>query len=231
LDAAGDVNGDGREDLIVLERTGSAGVNAGRAYVVFGSDDWGSVDLDTFLAEEAHGFVIEGPAGFALLTGPVGIGDFDGDGFDDIYVVSPHGGDYRPAGYVVYGGPSTQTRYLADLGEHGFEVVNDKVLGASTMAGTPLGDINCDGRADLAIQGGAQALHVVLGHSRGSALGLSGVRDGTDPGFVLMGGQRFGYYSALGDVDGDGLEELIVVEQPPSPPAPADSILRIYDLR
>ncbi|GBD42017.1 hypothetical protein HRbin39_01404 [bacterium HR39] len=106
--AAGDVNGDGFDDVLVGARyTDLAAGGEGVAYLVFGrDDDPGVIDLATLDVDHA-GCTLRGTgpdvyAGFAL-AGP---GDIDGDGFADVVVgaPAPPGGADPGTVYVVYGG-------------------------------------------------------------------------------------------------------------------------------
>ncbi|MDA0919196.1 MAG: integrin alpha, partial [Planctomycetota bacterium] len=89
---AGDVNGDGFEDVIVGAYYEN--INTGAAYVLFGKSNGFSSppDLDNFKATD--GFVIRGvnggipgPADY-VGTAVSGAGDVNGDGFDDILVAT-----------------------------------------------------------------------------------------------------------------------------------------------
>ena len=97
LAQAGDVNGDGFDDLLISSPyTVDAENNQGNVFVVFGGDAWNNTpfDLGKLRADQsdsssASGFLIEGlpnsQAGIALSGG----GDINGDGFADFIIGAP----------------------------------------------------------------------------------------------------------------------------------------------
>lgn len=100
VSAAGDVNGDGYDDLLVGARYSDAnGVFSGEAYLVFGpvSGIQSLTDADVTFSAVAEGDEI----GSSLA----GVGDVDGDGLDDIVIgsVADDGGDGAGVAYVFYG--------------------------------------------------------------------------------------------------------------------------------
>lgn len=119
LESAGDINGDGFDDLL-LGRGPFYGVDAGAVYVVFGSASLGAtLELSTLVpvspsttggtagATITDGFVLSGVdfddyAGQAVSVA----GDVNGDGFADLiigaYSAAPNGG-YSGEAYLVYG--------------------------------------------------------------------------------------------------------------------------------
>lgn len=117
---AGDVNGDGIDDMIIgapdadhLSRDLS-----GAAYVVFGSaTPTATIDLG---ALGARGFVIGGSAaGDRAGTSVAAAGDLNSDGFDDVVVGAPDADfnlrDQSGSVYAVFGGPSPSDLDLATL--------------------------------------------------------------------------------------------------------------------
>ena len=102
IGSAGDVDGDGYDDVFIgayLNEEG--GENAGAAYLLYGPVS-GDAGLDTadakFVGEEANDH-----AGIRLA----GVGDVNGDGFPDLMVgayYNDRGGDYSGAAYLIYGG-------------------------------------------------------------------------------------------------------------------------------
>ena len=116
LAGAGDVNGDGRADLIVGSGAASPGgrFRAGSAYVVFGRSALGTIGLDTFGGD---GFRIDGappaldveidrtgPVGEKAGSAAAGVGDVNGDGLADVVHVRNGSCTYWPnLGYGLFG--------------------------------------------------------------------------------------------------------------------------------
>jgi len=98
--AAGDVNGDGIDDLIV----GDSGGNDGQVSVIYGSAALGTgapTTIDLFHARPNVVITAPDPSFAEGLGRSVAIGDIDGDGVDDIVAAT----FLEPTGrvYVVYG--------------------------------------------------------------------------------------------------------------------------------
>ena len=227
---AGDVNGDGLADLIVGAGLSdpAVGNDAGRSYVVFGKADTTSVDLSA-VAAGVGGFVIKGQCASDLSGTKVSAaGDVNGDGFADVivgaYQSDPAAGVDAGRSYVVFGKANTTAIDLSDVaaGVGGF-VINGQSLGDNSgYAVSAAGDVNGDGLADLAVSAvsastSAGALagqsYVVFGKTSSTGIDLSAVAAGNG-GFVIKGqcaGDNSGVsLSAAGDVNGDGLADMIV---------------------
>src|SRR4051812_48195205 len=85
VSAAGDVNGDGKDDLIV----GAYGVNskAGAVYVIFGQTNGFPAFFNVTTLNGSNGFTIPGLASNDCLGASVGAaGDVNGDGKADLLV-------------------------------------------------------------------------------------------------------------------------------------------------
>ncbi|WP_342449561.1 VCBS domain-containing protein [Falsiroseomonas frigidaquae] len=236
--SAGDVNGDGIDDLIMgAIGADGGGENAGAAYVIFGTTEGfgtlvgGRRVIDLTDLTPAQGFIIEGnvPDG-AAGSGVSGIGDVNGDGLDDLLV----GVRGTNTGVVVFGsasgfGSTVDGRQVLDLGTlspaQGFIMGGEfGNIGSAVLGG---GDINGDGRPDLVLgaplsglaAGFAGAMYVVFGQegSPGSPSGGQQVLDlatlAPAQGFVVLGDELqdvTGSILALSDINGDGFDDLIV---------------------
>jgi len=249
VSAAGDVNGDGFDDVVVGAQYAPEedGVYEGRAYVVFGKSDYDGVDLSTVAAGGvgAGGFKIDGVshndyAGFSVGAA----GDVDGDNLADVIVGAP-GDSTVGAGsgraYVVFGQTATDPVSLADIAAEtgsGFAiqgVAADDVAGFSVGGGM---DVSGDGVPDLVVGSfGAAAngdasgrAYVVFGKSDQDLVDLADVLAGTG-GFAIDGVAEYdnaGYSVAIaGDIDGDGLFDILV-GAPRAGPADAGRAYVVY---
>lgn len=161
--AAGDVNGDGFDDLIVgASRAGDGpdgAHNAGAAFVFFGRSAGPNQIITTQGSlPVGQGFVIRGTNWSELGFGVAGGGDFNGDGYDDLIVSSENKstGDLADAHptYVIFG--SSGVSGTIDLSDplpsaQGFRITGfepEEGLGNSVSFA---GDINGDGFDDMII--------------------------------------------------------------------------------
>jgi hypothetical protein len=158
---AGDVNGDGLDDIVVADPDAdhNGRANSGSAHVVFGKVDTAAVNLDTFHAgtSGAAGYRIDGPAAGGLLSyGLDSVGDANGDGLSDLVLGAPQIG----AAYVVYGKADTAPQDLSDLdwrtdmrlaSPDGYRIDHPSSPTPNGYALSAAGDLNADGRPDIAV--------------------------------------------------------------------------------
>jgi hypothetical protein len=149
--AAGDVDGDGLDDVLVgAPGADHGGRSSGGAYVVFGKITTSAIDLGS-LGRRGRGYRIEGGralgrAGFSVA----GAGDVDADGRPDVIVGAPQVGR-GGAAYVVFGRGHSMPVELAALGRGGYRM---PAASAGDRAGTSVagaGDVNGDGIPDVLV--------------------------------------------------------------------------------
>ena len=129
---AGDVNGDGFDDVIVgAPGADSNGLSSGSSYVVFGKSTGFSAAMNLSSLDGNNGFRVDGAPSVTLGYSVSGAGDINGDGFSDLIIgaffADPNG---NGSSYVVFGKASgfSATLDVSSLnGSNGFRVDGSSV--------------------------------------------------------------------------------------------------------
>jgi hypothetical protein len=192
--SAGDVNGDGYDDVIVGDWEYDSG--RGRAYIYFGGPT-GHATPDVVLT----GYNISDNFGYSVASA----GDVNGDGYADVLVGAPNwSGAGVNAGrvYVYLGGPAMDN--VPDTwfdGETAFSYFGYSVA--------PIGDINHNGYADFIIGAygyDSERGRVYVCYGWGASVAVEE--------FKITGrlsGERFGFsVASAGDVNGDHYPDFLV---------------------
>jgi hypothetical protein len=228
--AAGDFNGDRRDDLAIgapNEEVRDVG-SAGAVHVLHGGRQGLTLKHYQFLTEETPGVAGGGSGPTDDFGRVLAAGDFNGDRRDDLAIAAPHKGVHGHfAGAVnVLSGGARQLRLRGDQyltedtpGLAGDGAEEDDCFGCSLAAG----DFNGDRRDELAVGAPRNtatvfadgAVHVVYGGSR--HLTLQGNQFLTQDTAGMKGDGAavddwFGFSLGAGDFDGDGRDDLAIGE-------------------
>ena len=200
VEGMGDLDGDGYDDWAASGAMSSSNSYAGDVWVFYGASSayWGyTSDADAILSGNSYDYLGSKLAGGA---------DVDGDGYDDLFASAD--------GRVEV--------YLGDSGRLTFGQASDISIEDSTSTYSyiddctiSVGDLTGDGTGDI----------VVANHYGSSNLGAvwtfygplsSGTTyDVTTADSTLLGSATYDYFgkdSAVGDMDGDGVDDLLVGE-------------------
>ncbi len=230
--AIGDLDANGIGDIVI----GAPGANA--VYILYNVNTVSGANIDLGTLTGNSGTIsgvsvvkLTGASG-SLFGSDVAVADFNGDGRSDIAVSSDGTGD----AHIIFGRGAANMALVAaaPLGTAGVQnsvvfVDGPAASGTNFHLTLSTGDVNADGRADLAIgassTGGAGAAYIVYGAATGAvpaSLGATPIADAApatvdsilDGLGIGLGGQRSGSFAVAIDppihigTDFTGLEDM-----------------------
>jgi hypothetical protein len=207
VDAAGDLNNDGIDDLIVSAPFAQS--PKGETYIYYGTAQDPSL---TFVSPSATIVGVGGFAGVSLSS----IGDFNGDGIPDFAIGEPFGGIAAVYVFLGRGGTlaisGTHSVLEADLIIHNDPANVGSNFGISIAGG---GDVDGDGRDDLVIgankAAGPGAAYLVYGQNLPTQQNIT-FPTGIGQEFRgITNNDRFASgLSPVGDLNNDGFDDLVI---------------------
>ena len=226
------MNGDGIDDMLV------GAPNKNTAYLIFGSKSLpATINLNNlgFLGIEFTGAASDDRLGVAVS----GAGDINNDGFEDLLLGANSANEFDGKAYVIYGMPASSApqpsvpsfpvdpalpRYLpiplapqSDPNAPSLVVKRTELRGQAGLSGefggwiSDAGDFNGDGFDDFVVGYGGSGsdysdgpISLYFGSKTVPTLGITITGSGT------TFGPNFKSVSGAGDINGDGLDDLII---------------------
>ena len=226
LSLAGDVNGDGIDDILV--GAPNASYSTGEGHVLFGSDTLfteGTTNYSSFQPGARSGILnLNGGSVGQLAAGSLWSGtDINGDGIDDLLLGSPYGSEL----YAVFG-----QKWLGDDGNlklpklaNDQGVVVDQPGSGEKVAN--LGDINSDGFSDSLMGLTDTAATIIFGGGTEAlldeSLGTQDLQVSALPGTSLE------IAAAAGDFNGDGAADTFLAQNQTNPQVLVNGSVRVSE--
>jgi len=217
VSGAGDVNGDGIDDMIVgARRDDDGGTDAGAAYIFYGGKLASSID-----ASAANVKLVGEDGSDDFGQSVSNAGDVNNDGTDDVIVGSrcnTEGGGCAGAAYIFYGGKNLASSI--DASAANVKLVGESAYNYLGYSVSNAGDVNNDGIDD------------VIAGARGTDAGGGGGSDYQGAAYIFYGGNLASSIDAsnanviltaesdydllgfsvsnAGDINNDGTDDVIV---------------------
>lgn len=211
-----DVNGDGYADRIVgAQRQDNGATDEGNVFIYFGKPTWtipSSVSsADTTIDNPQN--QVNGRFGSTVAA----VGDVDGDGFSDLAVGAPFQDDPEAdeGSAYLYLGRATWTTFV---GSADVTIDNPQDQPCGNLGGSICGgsDVNGDGYADLVVGARSQDTPEIdegaafLFFGRGTWPATIGTADLAFDNPMDQASSQFGMLGCDGDLNGDGLGDIVI---------------------
>jgi hypothetical protein len=220
VSSAGDVNGDGKTDLLI--GAPFANSNTGSTYLVFGNNALWSSPFNLSALNGINGVTFEGVtisenSGYSVSSA----GDTNSDGFDDMLIGAYGANGGIGATYLIFGhnGQWASPFSLDALNGVNGIIFNGSPESRSGYSVSSAGDINGDGFDDMLIGAyesnkGIGTTYLVFGHNGEWISPVSlGALNGTN-GVIFNGVNASDYtgssVSSAGDTNDDGFDDMLI---------------------
>ncbi|MEZ4691438.1 MAG: integrin alpha, partial [Ignavibacteria bacterium] len=190
VNTAGDVNGDGFDDVIIGSYLYSSGI--GRAYIYYGGLIMNTV-ADIIITGLGSGYNF----GYSVSTA----GDVNGDGYSDVIIGAPGYSTNTGRAYIYFGGLNMNTgTFLTLSGEAAGNFFGGSVSSA--------GDVNGDGYSDVIAGAYGYSSNTGRAYVYYGGASMNNVVDVTITGAAINYNLGFSVSNA-GDFNGDGYSDVI----------------------
>ncbi|WP_348799757.1 HYR domain-containing protein [Flavobacterium adhaerens] len=231
VSSAGDVNGDGIDDFMISDPTRHSpsttstfyNQELGHTYVIFGKSSGFTPEFNLSSLDGTNGFVLIGNANFENAGESIApLGDINGDGYDDIAIITRGSGSVNGKCYVIYGknGNFPAAIKVADInGTNGFVIHGDATAGKIGQKVAALGDVNGDGIPDIGLGSYYSSQYkkfVIFGRNTNFPASFSVSQLNGTNGFVIENSEtnlssHLGVAKA-GDINNDGFNDIAITK-------------------
>ncbi|MBZ4044172.1 HYR domain-containing protein [Flavobacterium hibisci] len=224
VSSAGDINGDGIDDLMVSDpyRHSSYGVEIGHTYFIFGRNSGFPAEFNLSTLNGSNGFTLIGVSNYESSgTSIASVGDINGDGYGDIAVITSGSGAINGKCYVIYGKSGGFPKVLRTNelnGTNGFTIEGNAAIGKIGRSVAGLGDVNGDGISDIGIGNYNDSVqdrkYIVFGRSSNfpAIFNISSL-DGNN-GFAIQNStsplSSYSGVAKVGDINNDGINDIAI---------------------